>query len=42
MWETSYADWEATQELREIYLECGWDVDAVERSRFSLDDFFAR
>ncbi|KAI1428294.1 hypothetical protein F5Y12DRAFT_732989 [Xylaria sp. FL1777] len=42
MWEASYAVWEATMKLRDLYLECGWDVDAVEQRSFSLDEFLAR
>ncbi|KAI3334160.1 hypothetical protein F4824DRAFT_490392 [Ustulina deusta] len=41
-WEAAYAVWEATQKLRDLYLECGWDVDAVEQRGFSLDEFLAR
>lgn len=41
-WKASYSVWEATQKLREFYLECGWDVDAVEQMNFRLDEFLAK
>ncbi|KAJ8132430.1 hypothetical protein O1611_g1194 [Lasiodiplodia mahajangana] len=41
-WKASYAVWDATQKLRDFYLECGWDVDAVEQKSFNLDEFLAR
>ncbi|KAI1421367.1 hypothetical protein F5Y12DRAFT_790072 [Xylaria sp. FL1777] len=41
-WEAAYAVWEATQKLRDLYLECGWDVDAVEQTGFNLEEFLAR
>lgn len=41
-WEASYAVWEATQKLRDFYLECGWDVDAVEQGGFRLGEFLAK
>ncbi|KAH9986362.1 hypothetical protein F4779DRAFT_611843 [Xylariaceae sp. FL0662B] len=41
-WEASCAVWEATQKLRDFYLECGWDVDAAEQRDFRLDEFLAK
>ncbi|KAI0486983.1 hypothetical protein F4859DRAFT_467833 [Xylaria cf. heliscus] len=41
-WVASYAVWAATQKLRDIYLECGWDVDAIEQTTFSLDEYLSK
>ncbi|KAI0424815.1 hypothetical protein F5Y09DRAFT_323377 [Xylaria sp. FL1042] len=41
-WDTAYAVWQATQKLRDIYLECGWDVDATEQRDFNLEEYLAR
>ncbi|KAI0410791.1 hypothetical protein F5X98DRAFT_384896 [Xylaria grammica] len=42
LWEASYAVWEAVQELRVLYLECGWDMHAVKQTRFRLGELRAR
>jgi hypothetical protein len=28
--------------LRDLYLECGWDVDTVEQTAFRRDDFLVK
>jgi len=37
-----YDVWQAKRKLADIYLECGWDVNAVEQSGFRRADFIAR
>ncbi|KAI0903115.1 hypothetical protein F4823DRAFT_636713 [Ustulina deusta] len=34
--------WNATQKLRDMYLECGWDNHPVDQSRFRLGQFITR
>ena len=34
-----YKIWQAEMHLKELYLECGWDVNAVEQSTFRRDEF---
>lgn len=42
-WKASYAVWEATQKLRDFYLEYGWDVGGdVEQRDFRFNEFLAK
>jgi hypothetical protein len=41
-YQAGYDVWEATRRLVDIYLDCGWDVDAVEQHRFRRAEFIAR
>ncbi|KAI0203377.1 hypothetical protein F4808DRAFT_418502 [Astrocystis sublimbata] len=42
IWRASYAVWEATQKLRDFYLESGWDVNSVVQTGFDREGFMAR
>ncbi|RMX98020.1 hypothetical protein D0868_10331 [Hortaea werneckii] len=37
-----YRRWQVSRELKEIYLDCGWKVDAVEQLEFRRDEFLER
>lgn len=41
-WQASYDVWAAMRRLKDMYLECGWDVDTVEQTHFRRDEFLAR
>jgi hypothetical protein len=41
-YQAGYDVWEATRKLVEIYLDCGWDVNAVEQRAFRREEFVAR
>lgn len=38
----SYRTWDAVRKLRDLYVECGWDVDAVEQKNFRRDELIER
>ncbi|TRX88915.1 hypothetical protein FHL15_010143 [Xylaria flabelliformis] len=38
-WLSSYDVWEATQRLRNMYLEHGWDIHARDQHNFDFDEF---
>lgn len=35
-------EWLALRQLKEIYLECGWDVDAVVQTGFRREEFLEK
>ncbi|KAI6857862.1 hypothetical protein KC323_g7198 [Hortaea werneckii] len=37
-----YRRWQVSQELKEIYLNCGWKVDSVEQPEFRREEFLER
>lgn len=37
-----YKVWQAVMYLKDLYLECGWNVDEVEQTNFRRDVFLAR
>lgn len=41
-WRSQYDVWAAVRKLKEVYLECGWDVNALEQTRFRRDEFLER
>ncbi|KAI0183815.1 hypothetical protein EV127DRAFT_413758 [Xylaria flabelliformis] len=38
-WRSSYDVWKATQRLRDMYLEHGWDIHARDQHNFNPDEF---
>lgn len=34
--------WQAVMHLKDLFLECGWDVDAVEQTTFRRDEFLEK
>jgi hypothetical protein len=42
IYQAGYDVWEATRKLVDIYLDCGWDVNAVEQRDFRREEFVAR
>jgi hypothetical protein len=41
-YQAGYDVWEATRRLVDIYLDCDWDVNAVEQRAFRREEFVAR
>ncbi|ROV96763.1 hypothetical protein VMCG_07905 [Cytospora schulzeri] len=41
-WHAQYAVWRATRGIKDLYLECGWDVDAREQHGFRRDEFLRK
>lgn len=41
-WQGQYDIWAAVRKLKEFYLECGWDVEAIEQTRFRRDEFLEK
>lgn len=41
-WKGQYDVWAAVRELKNIYTECGWDVDASEQTHFRRDEFLEK
>lgn len=41
-WQNSYNVWEATQRLRDLFLECGWNVEAGEQTTFRRNEFMEK
>lgn len=37
-----YEEWLALRHLKEIYLDCGWDVDAVVQTGFGQEEFLEK
>lgn len=37
-----YDVWEAKRKLKDLYVECGWDVGAVEQAQFRREEFVER
>lgn len=41
-WQNTYNVWEATQPIRDLFLECGWNTGTVEQTIFRRDEFITR
>ncbi|KUI66078.1 hypothetical protein VM1G_02485 [Cytospora mali] len=41
-WRAQYAVWRATRGIKDLYLECGWDVEAREQHGFRRDEFLRK
>jgi hypothetical protein len=41
-YQADYDLWKAMRGLKDVYLDCGWDVDAVEQSSFRRDELIER
>lgn len=41
-YEADYDVWKAKRVLKDIYLDCGWDVHTVEQTHFRRDEFIER
>lgn len=41
-WRAQYALWRATRGIKDIYLECGWDIESREQSDFRRDEFLRK
>ncbi|KAI0015403.1 hypothetical protein F4780DRAFT_764203 [Xylariomycetidae sp. FL0641] len=41
-WRAQYDVWAATRRLRDIYIECGWDVKAAEQTDFRREEFLRK
>ena len=41
-YEADYNVWKATRELASIYIDCGWQVNSVEQSKFRRGEFIKR
>lgn len=37
-----YRCWQISRELKDIYVDCGWEVDSVEQPRFRRGEFLER
>lgn len=42
IWKSSYNIWQATQELRKLFLECGWNTETSNQSAFRRDEFMEK
>ncbi|KAI0174363.1 hypothetical protein BJ166DRAFT_146092 [Pestalotiopsis sp. NC0098] len=44
VWEAQYAVWQAVRGIKDIYIDCGWDVDrpVMDQSKFKRDDFLRK
>lgn len=41
-YEADYDVWKAIRGLRDIYLDCGWNIHTIEQSHFRRDEFVER
>jgi hypothetical protein len=41
-YETDHDVWKAVRGLADIYIDCGWDVNAVDQSAFRREEFIER
>lgn len=42
VWLAQYEVWKASRKLKDIYLECGWDVNSQDQEGYRRDEFLGK